>query len=200
MKLFVTATGTDCGKTVVSAILCQALNADYWKPVQTGAPPSDSSTVKNLVSFPIQIFPETHLFSEPVSPHYASEIEGKKIKLSDFLLPETNNNLIVEGAGGLLVPLNEHGDCVIDLIHQFELEVVLVIRLYLGCINHALLSINELKRNNIAIKGLIFNGTDQFGAISIIEKLSNVPTLLHLANHAHIDSKVVSDCAKELKL
>lgn len=200
MKLFVTATGTDCGKTVVSAILCQALNADYWKPVQTGAPPSDSSTVKNLVSFPIQIFPETHLFSEPVSPHYASEIEGKKIKLSDFLLPETNNNLIVEGAGGLLVPLNEHGDCVIDLIHQFELEVVLVIRLYLGCINHALLSINELKRNNIAIKGLIFNGTDQFGAISIIEKLSNVPTLLHLANHAHIDSQVVSACAKELKL
>jgi dethiobiotin synthetase len=153
-----------------------------------------------LVSYPITTFPERHLFSEPVSPHYASQLEHKKILLSDFHLPQTNNNLIVEGAGGLLVPLNEQGDCVIDLVHQFELEVVLVIRLYLGCINHALLSINELKRNNIAIKGLVFNGNDQFGAIGIIEKLSNVPTLLHLPELPLIDAQVVSDCAKEVKL
>jgi len=200
MKLFVTATGTDCGKTLVSAILCEALKAAYWKPVQTGAPPKDADVVKQLVSYPITIFPEIHLLSEPVSPHYAAQLENKNIKLSDFHLPETHQHLVVEGAGGLLVPLNNEGDCVVDLAHQFQLEVVLVIRLYLGCINHSLLSINELKRRNLPIKGLVFNGEDTFGAIELIQKLSNLPILLHLNEEQIVDATTVSNYAKQVQL
>lgn len=198
MKLFVTAIGTDCGKTVVSAILCEALKASYWKPVQTGLPPGDADEVKRLVSYAIQIHPERHYYPTPVSPHQAAKIEGKTISLKDFQLPVASDSLIVEGAGGVLVPLNEKGDMVIDIAEKLELEIVLVIRLYLGCINHALLSIKEIQRRNITIKGLVFNGKDTFGAVDVITQLTQLSVLLSFEEKTEINREVISQLAATL--
>jgi len=200
MNYFITAIGTDCGKTLVSAIFCEALKAAYWKPVQTGVPPKDSDTVRDLVSFQIPIFPETYLLSEPASPHYAASLEGIEINLNNFSLPETKSNLIIEGAGGLLVPLNNKGEFLLDFVLPHSIETVLVIRLYLGCINQALLSINELNRRGAKIKGLVFNGTDVFGAIEIIESISKLPILLHLEDEKEINQKTVLRYSKLLKI
>ena len=200
MQLFVTGTDTDCGKTIVSAILCEALKAAYWKPVQTGSANRDANTVEQLVSYSISIFPETYLLKEPASPHHAAALEGKEVSLSAFVLPELDNHLVVEGAGGVLVPLNESGDFVIDIAQRFALEVVLVIRLRLGCINHTLLSIRELTRRNVPIKGLVFNGQDSFGAISVITELSKLPVLLHIEQEETITPEVVKKYASRVHL
>lgn len=200
MNYFITAIGTDCGKTLVSAIFCEALKAAYWKPVQTGIPPKDSDTVRDFVSFQIPIFPETYLLSEPASPHHAASLEGIDIKLTDFSLPKTESNLIIEGAGGLLVPLNNKGEFLLDFISSHPLEIVLVIRLYLGCINQALLSINELNRRGAKIKGLVFNGEDTFGAVEIIKSISKLPVLLHLEDEKKINQETVLRYSKLLKI
>lgn len=186
IRLFVTATGTDCGKTLISAILCQALQADYWKPIQTGPPPKDADTIKRLVSYPVTVHSETHYLKEPLSPHAAAASEGIRLSLNDFQLPYTPRALVVEGAGGILVPFNNQGEYVIDLASRFSLQVILVVKLYLGCINHALLSINELKSRKLTIKGLIFNGEDTFGAISLISQVSGLPTLLIIQEEAEV--------------
>jgi dethiobiotin synthetase len=140
MNYFVTAIGTDSGKTLASAILCKALAADYWKPVQAGYP-TDSETVKNLVQSPqVHIHSERYIFKTPASPHAAAALESVHIGLQDFTLPnKISSNLIIEGAGGCLVPLNDR-DFVIDLASKFQAEVILVSNLYLGSINHTLLT------------------------------------------------------------
>ncbi|MES2763858.1 MAG: dethiobiotin synthase [Bacteroidota bacterium] len=159
MNLFVTGIGTNVGKTVVSAILTEALQADYWKPIQSGTVEGkDSDIVRSLISNSKTIIhPETYLLKEPLSPHFAAKLEGVEIKLNEIRLPKTNNHLLIEGAGGLLVPINST-HYVIDIARQFECEIVLVISSYLGCINHTLLSIEYLKRNNFKIHSFVFNG------------------------------------------
>lgn len=176
MNLFITGIGTNVGKTIVSAILTEALQADYWKPIQSGVVEGkDSDTVKSLISNAKTIIhPETYLLKEPLSPHFAAKIDGVEIELSKIKLPvrqnETSelvrlsgvevyseNHLIIEGAGGLLVPINDK-KYVIDIAKQFDCEIVLVISSYLGCINHSLLSIDYLMRNGFKIKALVFNG------------------------------------------
>ena len=147
MRLFVTGIGTEVGKTVIAAILTEALEADYWKPVQAGdLDYSDTHKVRDLVSNDKSVFhPETHALHHPMSPHAAAERDGVEISLDDFQLPQTENNLIVEGAGGLMVPLNSK-DCIIDLIEKLDIEVVLVSRTYLGSINHTLLSVEGIAK------------------------------------------------------
>ena len=147
MRLFVTGIGTEVGKTVIAAILTEALEADYWKPVQAGdLDYSDTHKVRDLVSHDKSVFhPETHALHHPMSPHAAAERDGVEISLDDFQLPQTENNLIVEGAGGLMVPLNSK-DCIIDLIEKLDIEVVLVSRNYLGSINHTLLSVEGIAK------------------------------------------------------
>lgn len=172
MNLFITGIGTNVGKTIVSAILTEALNADYWKPIQSGVVEGkDSDTVKSLITNAKTIIhPETYLLKEPLSPHFAAKIDGVTIELdkiqSQFyslsmsLRAETRSNaqhLIIEGAGGLLVPINDK-QYVIDIAKQFDCEILLVISSYLGCINHSLLSIDYLMRNGFKIKALVFNG------------------------------------------
>ena len=157
MNYFVTTINTDYGKTFFSAILCEALQADYWKPVQAGLP-RDAEVVKNLISNPVsKIQPETFLLNTPASPHAAAKLDGVSIELEKFKIPETKNNLVIEGAGGCLVPLNDH-DFVISLAKKFDAEVILVSQLYLGSINHTLLSADYLKRNKFNVKGIVFNG------------------------------------------
>ena len=159
MNLFITGIGTNVGKTVVSAILTEALQADYWKPIQSGTiEGKDSDTVKFLISnSKTVIHSETYLLKQPLSPHFAAKIDGIEIELDKIQLPGTSNNIIIEGAGGLLGPINST-QYVIDIAKQLNCEIVLVISSYLGCINHALLSIDYLKRNNFKIYALVFNG------------------------------------------
>lgn len=159
MNLFITGIGTNVGKTIVSATLTEALQADYWKPIQSGViEGKDSDTIKALISNSKSVFhPEVYLLNEPLSPHFAAKLDGVEIELSKIQLPITDNHLIIEGAGGLLVPINDT-QYVIDIAKQLDCEIVLVISSYLGCINHSLLSIDYLKRNHFKIKALVFNG------------------------------------------
>jgi dethiobiotin synthetase len=192
MNLFITGIGTNVGKTVVSAILTEALQADYWKPIQSGVVEGkDSDTVKSLISNAKTVFhPETYLLQEPLSPHFAAKLDGVEIELSKIQLPKTANHLIIEGAGGLLVPVNDT-QYVIDIAKQFGCEIVLVISSYLGCINHSLLSIDYLKRNHFKIKALVFNGEFESEVKQSIinysseSQIIDIPTLNSL-NKQHI--------------
>ena len=199
MNYFVTAIGTDSGKSLISSILVEALKADYWKPVQAGAP-GDTETVQSLVSNPITKFhPEAHRLKMPASPHAAARYEHLHIQLDDFVLPETENELVVEGAGGVLVPLNDE-DYVIDIAKELDLQVVLVSNLYLGSINHTLLTIDYLERNGFKIKGLIFNGEANPESERIIEQKSGYKVLLRLPKLSLINKEVIQYWADELIL
>jgi dethiobiotin synthetase len=177
MKYFVSGIGTDVGKTIVSAILVQALKSDYWKPIQSGdLTNSDSKKVKELISYSdCRFFEETYRLNQPLSPHASAQIDGTEIDLQKFKLPNSNN-LIIEGAGGLLVPLNQK-DTILDLIIKLNVEVILVSKHYLGSINHSLLTIDCLQKNKVPIKGIIFNGTENKETESIILSKTNIPFL-----------------------
>jgi len=113
MNYFITAIGTDSGKTIVSAIVTEALQADYWKPIQAGKEERDCEKVDRLLTNDYSIVHEEQfLLSTPASPHFAAEVDGVEIKVEDLILPETTNNLVIEGAGGIFVPLNENFDSI----------------------------------------------------------------------------------------
>ncbi len=158
-SFFITGIGTGVGKTVVSAVFAQHFQAGYWKPVQSGGlEQSDSIEVAALIDKHLRIFPERFRLQLAVSPHQAAEAENLRIELSDFELPATDGPLVVEGAGGLFVPINDQ-NFVIELIQRLQLPAVLVVRDYLGCINHTLLSVQALKAANIPVAYVVFNGT-----------------------------------------
>jgi dethiobiotin synthetase len=198
MNYFVTAIDTDSGKTLVSAILSEMLEADYWKPVQAGLP-RDSETVKALISnTKTRIHPEQYLLKTPASPHASAKIDRININLSDFKLPVADN-LVIEGAGGCLVPLNEN-DFVIDLIQKLGAPVIVVADLYLGSINHTLLTLEALKARKLPIKGLIFNGDSNPESERIILKHhSSLRFLLHIKKEPAIKADVVKTYAAKLK-
>ena len=191
-RIFVTGIGTDVGKTVVSAILTEALEADYWKPVQAGdLDNSDSIKVERFISnSKTVVHAEGMKLNSPMSPHAAADIDGVEIKLSDIKLPETDNNLIVEGAGGLMVPLNDK-DLIIDLIAALDIEVVLVSQNYLGSINHTILSIDALKNRGIKVLGIIFNGETNEETEKYILNYSNLKFLGRVKQHQEINKEVV---------
>ena len=199
MKIFVTGIGTEVGKTVISAILTEALQADYWKPVQAGNLEfTDTDQVRELVSNGKSIFhPEAYRLKLPASPHYAAEQEGINISLDDISMPQTDNHLIVEGAGGLLVPLSQ-SDLIIDLITRFAIPVVLVSRHYLGSINHTLLSIEVLKSRGIEVLGIIFNGAENKGTEQAILKFGGLKSLGRISQEDVISSSIISGYAELL--
>jgi len=160
MNYFITGIGTNVGKTIVSAILTETLQADYWKPIQSGTiEGKDSDTIRDLISNSItSIHPESYLLKQPLSPHFAAKIDGIEINLDEIHLPTTTHDLIIEGAGGIFVPINET-HFVIDIAKKYDCEIILVISNYLGCINHTLLSIDYLVNHHYKIKALVFNGT-----------------------------------------
>lgn len=169
-KIFVTGIGTEVGKTFCSAIICEALRADYWKPIQAGELENlDSLWVRDFISNDVTEFhTERYLLSEPASPHAAARLDGIKIQLKDFKLPKTDNTLVIEGAGGLMVPLNDEGDMMIDLIPQLADEVILVTMNYLGSINHTLMSNELLKQRGLKVSGILFNGDPNIETEQII--------------------------------
>ncbi|MDX1903151.1 MAG: dethiobiotin synthase [Thermonemataceae bacterium] len=194
---FVTAIHTDSGKTLSSAIIATALQADYWKPIQSGLP-KDATTIQELVSYPIQIHRSAYEFRKPASPHDAAEAENCLIDLNHIQVPQTENHLVVEGAGGILVPLNaEH--FVIDIAQKFGMEIILVINIYLGCINHSLLSIQELKRRSLSVKGIIFNGERNKATEDIILHYSGYPCLLRIEQENKIDKDLVESYAQKIR-
>ena len=178
-KIFVTGIGTDVGKTIVAAILTEALQADYWKPIQCGSLElTDTERVKRLVESKQSFFhPEAYRLKTPASPHHAAEIEEAKIHWGKLKLPETNNTLVIEGAGGILVPFNYKGETMLDMAKNWETEVVVVSRNYLGSINHTLLTLKILQDSGVKVLGLIFNGEPNPSTEDVILKTTKVPLL-----------------------
>lgn len=196
MNYFVTGIDTDSGKTLASAILCEALGYDYWKPVQAGFP-KDSDAIKALVP-DVTIHPETYLLKTPASPHAAAAIDGIQIDIEKFSLPKTSKGIIIEGAGGCLVPLND-SSFVIDLAPRLNAEIILVADLYLGSINHTLLTVHLLKTRGYTIKGIIFNGNSNPESERIIQLHSEYKLLLHISKEHTITQEIVKKYATQLK-
>ena len=197
MNYFITAIGTDSGKTLVSAILCEALTADYWKPVQAGLP-RDTEIVKSLVSKNIVFHPERYLWQTAASPHAAAQIDNVDIRLENISLPETTSTLVIEGAGGCHVPLNDR-DLLVDVITNLKAEVIVVSNHYLGSINHTLLTLEALFGRKLPVKGIIFNGECMPESERIILLRSGVSCLLRIQKENEITREVVKKYAALLK-
>lgn len=199
-RFFITGIGTDVGKTLASAILVEALNADYWKPIQAGdLDNTDTMKVRSLVSNTKSRFhPETYRLTKQMSPHAAAEADGIKIDIETLTLPITSNSLIIEGAGGLMVPLNDKS-LVIDLIQKLKAEVILISKNYLGSINHTLLSVEALKKRNIPIAGIIFNGRSAKTSEEYILNYTGLKCLLSIEEEKKIDTEMILKYKSMLK-
>jgi len=199
MKLFVTGIGTDVGKTIASAIITEALEADYWKPVQAGdLENSDSHKIqKYLSNNTTKIFDNAYALHTPASPHLAAKIDGFVIDLNQIQEPKTKNHLVIEGAGGVFVPLNDT-DCVIDLI-QKDYRVIVVSRHYLGSINHTLLTIEALKNKGCDIAGIIFSGDEYPSTEEIILNKTGLKMIGRIDNEPYFDQNVVRYYAEKFR-
>ncbi|MEO1516286.1 MAG: dethiobiotin synthase [Bacteroidota bacterium] len=198
-QFFVTGIGTEVGKTLASAILVKALQAEYWKPVQCGdLDNTDTHKIQRWAQHPsLRCHPERYALQMPASPHKAAAAEGVDIQLQDFALPPTDGPLIVEGAGGLLVPLN-HRDTIADLIHQLGLPVILVSRHYLGSINHSLLSLAYLRERQIPLHGILFSGEPNESTEDVILQMTNAPCLGRIGEIEEVNADSVQYWAEQL--
>lgn len=197
---FITGIGTGIGKTIVSAILTEKLKADYWKPVQSGdLDISDSLFVKHLVSPDTIIHPESYRLSQPLSPHLSAKLDGINITVQSIKKPQTDNNLIIEGAGGLMVPLNDN-ELIIDLIKSLQAKVIVVSQNYLGSINHTLLTLEVLKANNVSVEGIIFNGTENHESEQYIANYSKVKVLGRIPKMSIVDSESIKNAGQYITL
>lgn len=196
MKLFITGIGTDVGKTIASAIITEALEADYWKPIQAGdLATSDSHKIKSYLSnYKTVIHGNSYALNTPASPHFAAEIDGITIDKTKIEEPATENHLVVEGAGGVFVPLNDT-DCVIDLIKP-DYKVIVVSRHYLGSINHTLLTIEALQNRKIAIAGILFNGKENQATETIILKKTGLNCIGRIEEEPYFDKNVIREYAE----
>ncbi len=202
MKLFITGISTDVGKTIASAIIVEALQADYWKPIQAGdLHNSDSHKIKSYISndgHPERsrrtvIHENSYSLNTPASPHLAAELDGITIDLKNIMEPKTDNHLVIEGAGGVYVPLN-NTHCILDLI-QPDYKVVVVSRHYLGSINHTLLTIEALKSRKINIAGIIFSGDENKSSESIILNKTGVKCIGRIEQEPYFDKNVIKEYA-----
>jgi dethiobiotin synthetase len=197
--IFVTGIDTNVGKTVVSAILAQALHADYWKPVQSGnVEGTDAATIKGLISNPkSRIHPEAYNLKAAIVPAHAAYLEGVTIEPSRIQLPETPNRLVVEGAGGILVHLRRDF-MIVDLIKHLRLPVVLVSKNYLGSINHTLLSIEALQNRDIEVLGVIYNGERSAHMRDLVYDTTGIPEIGSVRTSATLDRQFIDKQSLEL--
>lgn len=193
---FITGTDTDVGKTVVSTILALGLDGCYWKPIQSGEP-KDSDFVRRFVDSS-RVFDETYVFSRPLSPHLAAKLEGGRVDLDKIETPDTSRTLIVEGAGGVLVPLNE-GHFVLDLIEKLKFEVLLVARSSLGTINHTLSTLKILRDRGLAIKGVVLVGNLNPENKKAIEFYGHVPVLAEIPPMTEFSSQKFLEIFSQFK-
>jgi dethiobiotin synthetase len=196
--LVVAGIGTDVGKTVVSAVLCELLGADYWKPVASGTAdgPVDHQVMKTLITDgDSRVHEPAHVFAKSLSPHIAAAIEGVTLELDGLLrVPFTQNGLVIELAGGLLVPLNDDYTN-IDLVERWRFPIVVVSRHYLGSINHTLLTLEALKARKLSVAGVIFNGNELPDTERIITRLGAVPNLGRLPVVERVTAATIRDLA-----
>lgn len=179
-KFVIAGIGTNIGKTITSAVLCKALSADYWKPIQAGdLLNKDSDNILKLTDGKIKIHPETYQLQYAMSPHASAKKEGLTIEPDKIIPPDTNNTLLIEMAGGIMVPLNSDF-LFIDLLAKWDFPVIIVSKNYLGSINHTLLTIFALRQKNIPIAGIIFNGNINEDSESVILKQSKTNLLGHI--------------------
>jgi dethiobiotin synthetase len=199
MKIFITGIGTDVGKTVASAIVTEALEADYWKPIQAGdLDHSDSHKVRALVSNTKSVFhPNAYALNTPASPHLAAAKDGVRIDLNKIVETKIENHLVIEGAGGILVPLNET-ECIVDLI-QKDHKVIVVSRHYLGSINHTLLTIEALQNRKIKVAGIIFSGDENKATEEIILNKTGVKCIGRIDNEPYFDANVIAYYADKFR-
>ena len=195
---FITGTSTDVGKTIVSAILVEALKADYWKPVQAGElEHCDTQKVKNLISnYKSKFHRSSFALKTPMSPHAAAKIDDITIDIEEIKVPKTKNHLVIEGAGGLLVPLN-NTQTILDLIKP-NYKVIVVSRHYLGSINHTLLTVNLLKEKGFDV-AIIFSGNEHKSTEDIIKKMTNVPVIGRIDEEPYFDKNVILEYAELFK-
>ena len=193
--IFVTGTDTDIGKTVVSTLLTLGLGGSYWKPIQSGfskignEEQSDSSFVQSFLE-DRSVIPESYKLSRPLSPHLAAKLDGTQIDLEQIYLPakDIQGPLIVEGAGGVLVPINDHL-MIIDLIKKFNFPTLVVARSSLGTINHTLLTLASLRSRGISILGVAMVGEKNTENKKAIEKFGKTPVLFEIAKIKNFSRK-----------
>ena len=180
-RYFMTGTDTDVGKSVASAWAMLHLDADYWKPVQSGlAGETDTQKVRSLTGYSDNRFwPSTYNLREPLSPHEAAKRDNIKIEMNAFTLPQTERALVVEGAGGVIVPLNEDS-FMLDLMEKLNLPVILVCRSGLGTINHTLLSLMALHSRRVSIAGLVLSGPKMPHNRQALEDYAKLPIIAEL--------------------
>lgn len=198
---FITGIGTGIGKTIVSAIITEKLQADYWKPIQSGdLDISDSLFIKNLLSNKISIVhPEKYRLSQPLSPHLSAQLDGIAIDMSAIQPPQCSRDLVIEGAGGLMVPLNNQ-DLILHLIIKLNPKVIVVSQNYLGSINHTLLTLETLRMYNIEVAGIVFNGTANTESESYIENYSGVKVIGRIPYMNIIDEEAVKRAGQYISL
>lgn len=198
-SIFITGIGTNVGKTVVSAIVCEALQADYWKPVQSGTDEGrDADTVSRLISnSKTVIHPSVYELQLPASPNIAANAENVTLDIEKIIIPETENDLIIEGAGGLLVPLT-NDKTYLDFVLKHRLSVIVVISSYLGCINHSLLTFSVLKQHNIPVVCAILNGNFDGEVKKTLQHFINVP-FIEIEQNEQVDKDFVSREAKKVR-
>ncbi|CAN5271684.1 dethiobiotin synthase [soil metagenome] len=199
--LFITGIGTGIGKTIVSAVLVEKLKADYWKPIQSGdLENSDTLKVKSLVGNTTSVFhPEAYRLTQPYSPHKSAALDGITIDPRKIIRPVTDNLLIIEGAGGLMVPLNDDF-LMINLISQLNAQVILVSSNYLGSINHTLLSIEALRQHKIPVKGIVFNGKRDADSERFIMSYAKGISAAFIPQLEIINKTAVSEAGKKLTI
>jgi len=197
-QIFVTGISTEVGKTIASAIITEALEADYWKPIQAGdLDRSDSHKVASLISnTTTKIHKSSYELNTPMSPHAAADIDGVHIDLQKIVPPETENHIVIEGAGGLLVPLN-NDDTILDIIMP-NYKVVVVSRHYLGSINHTLLTVNWLKQKGYQVS-LLFSGDESPTTENIILHKTGVSLIGRIKEEAIFDKKVIQKYADQFR-
>lgn len=196
---FITGISTEVGKTISSAIVVESLQADYWKPIQSGdLDNSDTMKVKSLISNSIStFFPSSYEFDYPASPHLSAQMEGRHIELAHIKRPHSSNTLVIEGAGGLFVPLNER-NTILDLMLPTD-KIVLISRHYLGSINHTMLSVEALQRRGLNIFGIIFSGEENTATESWIASYTQIPIIGKIEEEPFFDKNTIKKYADLFK-
>lgn len=197
-KIFITGISTEVGKTLVSAIVTEALKADYWKPIQAGElDNSDTHKVKGLISNEDStFFKNSYALNSPMSPHAAAEIDGVTIDVEKILAPDTENTLVIEGAGGLLVPLNTT-QTILDIIKP-SYKIIVVSRHYLGSINHTLMTVKLLQEKGFEVS-LVFSGDENLGTESIIKRMTRAFVIGRVDEEEVINKEVIKKYANKFR-
>ncbi|MEC8031168.1 MAG: dethiobiotin synthase [Bacteroidota bacterium] len=198
MRIFVTSIDTNVGKTVCSSILCAGLGYDYWKPVQCGDLDfSDSMKVKSYSPL-TKVHAESFQLNAPMSPHEAAKLENMDISINDFKLPKSEE-IIIEGAGGVMVPLNYKGNMIVELASMFEAKVIIVFKNYLGSINHTLLTIDKVKSVGLDVLGLLVVGDEVTSSERIIEDATQMNIISRIPIVDHVNQKWVKEQGLKVK-